>query len=60
MNSYLVGLIIVVVACLQVIAWLLGQNGGVFAFTSLIIGGLAGLSVPEDKKQILKKIITQR
>ena len=35
--------IISVVAVLQVVAWLMGFNGAVFAFTSLIIGLSAGV-----------------
>jgi hypothetical protein len=34
--------IISVVAILQVVAWIMGFNGTVFAFTSLIIGLSAG------------------
>jgi hypothetical protein len=34
--------IIYIVASLQVYAWSNGLNGTVFAFTSLIIGGVAG------------------
>jgi len=35
--------VISVTASLQVVAWLLGFNGAVFAFTSLIIGLTAGV-----------------
>lgn len=31
-----------IVASLQVIAWYCGFNGAIFAFTSLIIGGIVG------------------
>jgi len=31
-----------IVAAIQVTAWILGHNGAVFAFTSLIIGGIVG------------------
>ena len=34
--------VIAVVATLQITAWVLGFNGQVFAFTSLIIGGIVG------------------
>ena len=34
--------IISVVAILQGAAWIVGFDGAVFAFTSLIIGGIAG------------------
>lgn len=33
---------ITIVAAIQVIAWQLGKNGQVFAFTCLIIGGIVG------------------
>ena len=35
--------VISIVAILQVVAWIMGFNGGVFAFTSLIIGLTAGV-----------------
>ena len=34
--------VISIVAILQVVAWLMGFNGQVFAFTSLIIGLVTG------------------
>jgi len=34
--------VIGIVAGLQVIAWIMGFNGAVFAFTSFIIGGITG------------------
>ena len=34
--------VIAIVAGLQVVAWVMGFNGAVFAFTSLIIGSVAG------------------
>ena len=34
--------VISVVAILQVVAWIMGVNGAIFAFTSLIIGLTAG------------------
>lgn len=33
---------VTIVAAIQVIAWQLGKNGQVFAFTCLIIGGIVG------------------
>lgn len=36
------GFVIGVCAILQGIAWLTGRNGQVFAFTSLVIGGISG------------------
>ena len=39
----LFGLIVIaIVAGLQVVAWIMGFNGTVFAFTSFIIGAIAG------------------
>jgi len=41
--KYIFSMFIVgIVASLQVVAWYLGLNGTVFAFTSLIIGVVAG------------------
>lgn len=34
--------ILSIVALLQLVAWYFGFNGQVFAFTSLIIGGITG------------------
>lgn len=34
--------VISIVTILQVVAWLVGYNGTVFALTSLIIGGVTG------------------
>lgn len=39
---YFAGFVIGVVAILQGVAWLTGRNGQVFAFTSLVIGGISG------------------
>jgi hypothetical protein len=36
------GFVIAVVAILQGVAWYCGKNGTVFAFTSFVIGGIAG------------------
>ena len=36
------GFVIAVVGILQGVAWLMGKNGTIFAFTSLVIGGVAG------------------
>lgn len=43
-DKYVFGMyVIAVVAILQGIAWLFNKNGAVFAFTSAVIGGVAGV-----------------
>ena len=42
-EKYAIALIIIgCMTVLQISAWIIGANGQVFAFTSLIIGGIAG------------------
>lgn len=43
-NKYVFGMYLIgVVAVLQGIAWLLGKDGAVFAFTSAVIGAVGGI-----------------
>ena len=43
MDKYIFGMFVIgIAAALQGAAWALGKNGLVFAFTSLIIGSVAG------------------
>ncbi len=43
MDKYSFGVIVIlVVSAMQLIAWYMGQNGTVFAFTSLIVGLVVG------------------
>lgn len=34
--------VIIIVALIQGVAWIMGYNGQVFAFTSLVIGAIVG------------------
>lgn len=53
MDKYTFGIIvIVIVAAMQLTAWYIGENGTVFAFTSLIVGLVVGkiLDIAVKKK----------
>jgi len=51
--------VIGIVAALQVIAWIMGFNGSVFAFTSFIIGGITG-SLLKNSLNIAEYLRSQR
>jgi len=53
--------VIGIVAILQSLAWICGFNGQVFAFTSLVIGGISGtiLGFSFGKIEDLKKEIEE-
>ena len=53
LDKYTFGIIvIVIVAAMQLTAWYIGENGTVFAFTSLIVGLVVGkiLDIAVKKK----------
>jgi len=53
--------VIVIVAILQIVAWVMGFNGQVFAFTSLVIGAIVGaaLGFTINLRGAAKEIIDQ-